>query len=94
MPTEKTFLVIRADGTEETHPHDPDTLQLRHVAALIGAGTLDSFSLRNGKRVWVDDLGHTRGLPLNAKATAMYHAICKPGTTHPICGEVAVVEET
>lgn len=29
--------------------------------------------------------------PVNAKATALYHAICKPGTTHQIVGDVAIV---
>lgn len=28
--------------------------------------------------------------PVNAAATALYHAICKPGTTHQIVGDAAV----
>lgn len=28
--------------------------------------------------------------PVNAKATALYHAICVPGTRHQIVGDVAI----
>jgi hypothetical protein len=28
--------------------------------------------------------------PVNPKATAMYHAVCQPGTTHQIVGDVAI----
>ena len=31
--------------------------------------------------------------PANAKATALYHAICVPGTTHEIVGDVAIVRD-
>jgi hypothetical protein len=31
--------------------------------------------------------------PINEKATALYHANCKPGTTHQIVGDVAVVPD-
>jgi hypothetical protein len=30
-------------------------------------------------------------LPVNAKATALYHEVCKPGTTHAIVGDVAIL---
>lgn len=29
--------------------------------------------------------------PYNAKATALYHSICRPGTTHQIIGAVAII---
>lgn len=29
--------------------------------------------------------------PVNAKATALYHSVCRPGTTHQIVGDVIVV---
>jgi hypothetical protein len=29
--------------------------------------------------------------PVNAKATALYHAVCVPGVTHQIVGDVAIV---
>lgn len=32
--------------------------------------------------------------PLNAKATALYHGVCLPGTTHQIVGDVAIFEDS
>lgn len=29
--------------------------------------------------------------PVNEKATKLYHKVCKPGTTHQIVGDVAIV---
>lgn len=29
--------------------------------------------------------------PVNKKATALYHGVCRPGTTHQIVGDVAIV---
>lgn len=29
--------------------------------------------------------------PVNAEATRLYHSICKPGSTHQIVGDVAIV---
>lgn len=29
--------------------------------------------------------------PVNATATALYHGVCRPGTTHQIVGDVAIV---
>ncbi len=31
--------------------------------------------------------------PVNPTATALYHAICKPGTTHEIVGNVAIAHD-
>ena len=31
--------------------------------------------------------------PINAKATALYLAICRPGTTHQIAGDVAIFHD-
>lgn len=31
--------------------------------------------------------------PVNAEATKLYHAICQPGTTHAIVGDVAIVND-
>jgi hypothetical protein len=28
--------------------------------------------------------------PINAQATKLYHAVCRPGTTHQIAGDVAI----
>lgn len=41
--------------------------------------------------MFVDDAGHAKGLPVNAKATELYHANCRPGTTHEIRGDVCIV---
>jgi hypothetical protein len=88
------YTVIRVDGTEEVHMLNPsESLMLREVAAQIGAQYLDSFSLRDGRRVWVDDLGQSKGLPVNVKATALYWSICRVGTTYQIRGDVAVLNE-
>jgi len=42
----------------------------------------------------VDDAGHQKGLPVNAAATALYHARCLPGTTHQIVGDVVIVPDS
>ena len=80
--------IIRADGTEES-------VEAKHseIADLIGADCLDGFSLRDGRYVWVDDMGHAAEKPINVKATKLYHGICKPGTTHQIVGDVAIIED-
>lgn len=31
--------------------------------------------------------------PVNQEATKLYHGICKPGTTHQIVGDVAIVRD-
>ena len=31
--------------------------------------------------------------PINQRATELYHAICKPGTTHQIVGDVAICHD-
>jgi hypothetical protein len=87
--------LIRADGTEQFIELDdePSRPLLAKIGRLIGAQALDSFNLHNGKRVWVDDLGGAKNLPLNRKATAIYHSICIPGTRHEIVGDVAIVPE-
>lgn len=32
--------------------------------------------------------------PVNTKATALYHSVCVPGTTHQIVGDVCIVAES
>lgn len=42
---------------------------------------------------WIE-LRPVRALkPENAKATALYHSICLPGTKHKIVGDVAIVND-
>ena len=80
--------LIRASGVREPILRPID---IREVAALIGADTLDTVNLRHGDRVMlVDDAGHAKGLPINEVATHLYHSVCRPGTTHPIRGDVVV----
>jgi hypothetical protein len=43
--------------------------------------------------MYVDDTGMIDGKPINAKATALYHARCKPGTVHQIHGHAVIVND-
>lgn len=80
--------VIRADGREL------DVESARNgISKLIGATVMDGFSLRDGRYVFADDEGHRKKLPVNAKATALYHGICKPGTLWQILGDVAIISD-
>ena len=81
--------VIRSDGTEETHDVQR-TILCKWVERVIDCDLFDVVNLRDGRVMLVDDLGHDRGKPRNEKATALYHSICKPGTTHFIAGDVVV----
>lgn len=80
--------IIRADGKEEHVEHTGHDL-----ASLIGADFLDHFMKDRTHIVFVDDLGHSKNLPINEKATKMYWDICIPGTVVPIVGDVVIVEE-
>lgn len=85
--------IIRADGREETLDGPTAMRSLQH---LIGGNGIDVVQLRHlGPRpAWVmivDDTGFLDDRAVNGKATALYHANCRPCTTHPICGDVAIV---
>jgi hypothetical protein len=86
--------LIRANGTtqELTGPHAMSDLHL-----LLGADALDTVVLRHlgepRQVMLLDDLGHNKGLPVNVEATKLYHANCRPGTTHQILGDVVVVPD-
>jgi hypothetical protein len=43
--------------------------------------------------MFVDDTGMIDGKPVNPKATALYHAICKPSTIHQIHGNVVILDD-
>lgn len=80
--------ILRIDGTREPFDGDRDAL-----GRAIGAdGALDLVNLRDGRFMYVDDLGYDKGLPVNPEATKLYLAICVPGTTHQIVGDVALIE--
>jgi hypothetical protein len=81
--------IIRVDGRHETATVDR-VKWLKEIEQLIGANCLDSVDLRDGRMMLVDDQGYSRGLPDNAEATALYHEVCKPGTTQRIKGNVVI----
>jgi hypothetical protein len=87
------FTIIRADGTEECHDDHP-TIQI--CLAAIHAESLDTVMIGwantppDDQIMLVDDTGTLRDLPVNAKATALYHAICVPGDPYQIHGDVIV----
>jgi hypothetical protein len=86
--------LIRTDGTSEDLAA-PRTMGNLH--AMIGATTVDTVCLHHmGNPLHVmllDDNGHGKSLPVNTEATKLYHANCKPGTTHTIRGDVVVVPD-
>jgi len=86
--------LIRCDGTETNLDGPQSTTTIRAlIRALIGADALDTVQLRHlgrGIVMFVDDLGHSKNLPVNAKATELYLKNCYPGTTHQIRGSVVV----
>lgn len=94
-PTETVVRkLIRADGTTVDLARGKS---LRELAALIGADTCDTVLLRHMGEplhvMLVDDVGHMKNLPINALATELYLANCRPGTTHEIRGDVVVVPD-
>lgn len=89
-----TGRIIRTDGTEEPCPGNLDIITERIAPR---TGCLDTVRLRHlgfpTQVMVVDDTGFNDRLPVNAKATALYHANCIPGTTQPICGDVWVGDD-
>lgn len=90
MNSEPRSKVIRASGAEEAIEGAP---RIAAIEALIGADCLDTVNLRDGRVMLVDDNGISKNLAVNAVATGLYHAVCRPGTTHQIRGDVAVVHD-
>jgi hypothetical protein len=112
-----TVLVLRVDGTQETHQQPVDDVFKWATKAIgaVGKG-LDLVNLRDGRVMLVDGYGyeveeqvqeptpddpftHIRIVPtkarrpVNAEATRLYLATCRPGTTHQIVGDVAIVND-
>ena len=81
--------ILRTNDTRETHRVSRHIL-LDWCRRMIGADTLDTVNLRDGRVMIVDDVGLVDGKPINAAATALYHSVCRPGTTNPIAGDVAI----
>lgn len=87
-----TYLIIRVDGSEETIEKHPF---LKTICKQIGCDCIDTVLIdRKSETVMiVDDTGMVDGKPVNAKATELYHAICKPGTPFSIHGDVAICND-
>lgn len=86
------YKIIRVDGTETMHE---GKASIGIIERAIGALCLDTVILdRAAEQIMlVDDTGMSDGKPVNPKATALYHSICKPGTVHAIHGDVAIVND-
>jgi hypothetical protein len=88
---------------------DDPRLAIAAIERLIRASCTDTVNLRDGRVMFVDDDGwecrseqRPYGVemvpvkprhPINPKATALYHGVCYPGTTHQIVGDVAIVND-
>ncbi len=86
------YQILRVDGSAVLIQGKPT---LEAVRKLIGCECIDTVILdRKSQTVMlVDDTGMIDGKPVNAKATELYHAVCKPGTIHAIHGDVAIVND-
>lgn len=82
--------IIRVDGSKETHEISKESIFTK-IYKLIGCTGGDGVDLHDGRSMIVDDTGLIDGKPVNHEATKLYHGVCRPGTTHPICGDVAIV---
>jgi len=87
-----TYKLIRVDGTETMHEGKPT---IREITRLICCEGLDTVTIDRKRQTvtFVDDTGMLDRKPVNAKATALYHAICKPGPVHQIHGDVVIVND-
>src|SRR5580700_10326343 len=87
-----TYKVIRTDGTETVHEGKPS---IREITRIIGCDTLDHVTIDRRRQtvMCVDDTGMLDHKPVNAKATALYHTVCKPGTVWQIHGDVVIVND-
>jgi hypothetical protein len=87
--------IIMVDGktTEQEVQNSSGISAIRSIESLIGATCLDTVNLPGGLVMLVDDEGYAKGKQVNPEATKLYHSICKPGTTHKILGDVAIVRD-
>jgi hypothetical protein len=102
------ILIIRTDGAEEVLEVDA-AHYINAIEKAIGADCLDTVNLRDGRMFVDDHGYETETVekgpanfeivpvkalrPFNEKATQLYWSICKPGTTHRIVGDVAIVKD-
>lgn len=85
------FHIYRTNGEVDIIKEKPTIPRLHE---LTGASYFDTVNLRNGSVMMVDDNGIAKGLPVNAKATEVYHMMCVPGTTHKIQGDAVIVNDS
>jgi hypothetical protein len=100
--------LIRVDGQRQSC-HINRVGAINTIAALIGADCTDTVNLRDGRAMIVNDRGYKTELiqtahhfklnpvaallPVNEEATKIYHAVCVPGTTHQIVGDVVIAND-
>lgn len=84
------YRIIAEDGTETLIEEKPT---LGKIQTAIGASFLDSVKFPHFQVMMVDDTGMVDRRPVNAKATELYHAKCRPGTIYAIHGPVAIVND-
>jgi hypothetical protein len=85
-----TVTILRTDGREETHQLPCEGIWPR-LYSLLDAHSIDTFNLRDGQVMLVDDDGYVK--PVNLKATALYQDVYRPTTMHEIVGDVALAQE-
>jgi len=83
-----TIQIIRTDGTEETHELSRARL-MDTIHKFLNCDCVDTVNLRDGRVMIVDDDGLGKGLPVNAKATALYKMVTIPND-NKIVGDVAI----
>lgn len=89
-----TLTILRISGAREVYELPAGADVFAEIERLIDATCLDHVNLRDGRSMWVDDSGHVgQGKPENPEATQLYHAVCRPGTTWTINGDVAITPE-
>lgn len=73
-----------------------DTVNLRHMGHPLHVMCVDDHGhvivpITEGVQTTLLSVGHRK--PVNQKATELYHANCRPGTTHQIVGDVVIVPD-
>lgn len=73
-----------------------DTVNLRHMGTPLHVMCVDDHGhvtqpVQEGVTLHLRSIGHRK--PVNQKATELYWANCRPGTTHQIVGDVVIVPD-
>lgn len=93
LPTHLMRFLVPVEGDIEAID---GPMTITQIEQRLGAAGLDTVNLRDrrwGRMMLVDDQGMLKRLPVNHLATAYYHSVCRPGTTHQIRGPVIVVPD-